>query len=90
MGFLFLGFPSAWDKVFALLTGLLIVVMAMRSKPVNVGSNQTLRTDPNIAVPFIEHKTITRNPPIVPPSSKSESPTASPVENFIKTDATIS
>jgi len=30
MVFLFLGFPSSWEKVFAILTGLLIIFLAYR------------------------------------------------------------
>jgi hypothetical protein len=32
MIFLFLGFPSSWEKAFAILTGLLIIVIAYRIK----------------------------------------------------------
>jgi cytoskeletal protein RodZ len=32
MIFLFLGFPSSWEKVFAILTGLLVIFMAYRIK----------------------------------------------------------
>ncbi len=32
MAFLFLGFPSDWDKVFSLVTGLLIIAIAFKFK----------------------------------------------------------
>lgn len=31
--FLFLGFPSSWDKVFAILTGLIIVAITVSLRP---------------------------------------------------------
>lgn len=49
IAFLFLGFPSSWDKVFALLTGLLIITIAFKFKPLE-------KVVPADRVPYVEHK----------------------------------
>jgi len=48
MIFLFLGFPSAWDKAFALIAGALIAIISYRGMP----AGKTQSAD----MPFIEHK----------------------------------
>lgn len=50
MAFLFLGFPSSWDKLFAVITGIVIVVFAYRLKLEMKTSNVSKN------VPFVEHK----------------------------------
>ena len=52
--FLFLGFPSSWDRVFALISGLLIVIIAYRLK-----SETSTRSLGNM--PYVEHKSDTIN-----------------------------
>lgn len=49
MAFLFLGFPSAWDKLFALVAGALIVTIAFALKPKEKSALKG-------TVPFVEHK----------------------------------
>lgn len=39
MGFLFLGIPSSWHKVVAVLTGLIIVSIALSLRPEQSASN---------------------------------------------------
>ncbi len=52
MIFLFLGFPSSWDKIIALVSGLLIIVISYRTK------SRDNRDDVlSSQVPYIEHKT---------------------------------
>lgn len=48
MLFLFLGFPQSWDKIIALITGFVIIVVAYKIKPGIVSSKYD--------IPFIEHK----------------------------------
>lgn len=60
MIFLFLGFPSAWDKIFSLIAGLLIIAVAFR-----------FRSQPktsNLQMPYVEHK----NDQIVRPQNLAE------------------
>ena len=47
--FLFLGIPSTWDKIFAILTGLIIVVSAVRMKT-------SKKIVSNSMMPYVEHK----------------------------------
>ena len=47
--FLFLGFSLAWEQIFAVITGLVIVIMAYRTAP-------PVKTTDASAVPFVEHK----------------------------------
>jgi hypothetical protein len=49
MALLFLGFPAAWDKIFALVTGLMIIIAAFRSGPVAPASQAK-------HVPYVEHR----------------------------------
>ena len=49
MAFLFLGFPSAWDKVFALLSGLIILVVAFKTE-------RRQRPSSAANIPYVEHK----------------------------------
>ena len=49
MVFLFLGFLMVWEQVIAVVTGLILIVMAYRSAP----HEETATTS---SVPFIEHK----------------------------------
>lgn len=49
MVFLFLGFPSAWDKVFALVTGFLLCLVAFKLE-------RSPRGGTKMQVPFVEHK----------------------------------
>ena len=102
MAFLFLGFPSTWDKIFSLITGLLIVAVAFKFKTVD-------KIDTNANVPFKEHKNYNQpssnffekknqdivNPPdstISSPNSTSNSETLSPIadENITKSDSIVS
>ncbi len=59
--FLFLHFPSTWDKIFAVLTGLLVIIVAFKfktpSKTASIGQ-----------VPYVEHKS-SAQPRIVPEES---------------------
>jgi hypothetical protein len=48
--FLFLGFPSAWNKIFAVITGLLIIAAAYRLGGAPSGSKIEKQ------VPYVEHK----------------------------------
>jgi hypothetical protein len=47
--FLFLGFPPVWDKIFALIVGVLIIVIAFKSKP----PVEPISSD---RIPYMEHK----------------------------------
>ena len=50
MVFLFLGFPSSWEKVFAILTGLLIIFLAYRIRfKEAVPSKESVFTDQHAA-----------------------------------------
>ena len=49
MVYLFLGFPAAWDKIFALLTGAFIIFVAFKQK------NAAPASSPR-DVPYVEHK----------------------------------
>ena len=49
MGFLFLGFPMRWEQFFALLTGLIIVIVAYRTP-------RAIKMADENAIPFVEHK----------------------------------
>jgi hypothetical protein len=62
MLFLFLGFPSSWDKVFALISGIIIVVISITLKP----PQRIVHKD---SVPFVEHKSTT--PPHIADSTVS-------------------
>lgn len=54
MAFLFLGFPSSWDKVLALVTGLILVIMAYSLRPDrSLDSRNPVRRE---HVPYVEHK----------------------------------
>lgn len=90
MAFLFLGFPSAWDKVFALLTGLLIIVIAFRSGSMNAESKSNSKNGSVAGVPYVEHKTIVKNPQTSFSSVDVETPIPNSGNDFIKTDSTIS
>ena len=48
MALLFLGFPSSWDKILYVITGLIIVIMAYNSKPEI--------SEPASNVPFEEYR----------------------------------
>jgi hypothetical protein len=50
MVFLFLGFPSDWNKIIAVVTGFFILVGAYRLKDKSAGSA------PSRPVPYIEHR----------------------------------
>ena len=56
----FLGFPLDWEKALACLSGLLIVILAYRLKPVNADKN-----DP-AAMPYAEHKSEINGPSNAP------------------------
>lgn len=93
MAFLFLGFPAAWDKAFALLTGFLIVIMAFRisRSGSNIEANVNVRTNSTNNLPYIEHKTDTKNPSMSSSSPiKVQEPISNSGNDFIRTDATIS
>ncbi|MEI8248868.1 MAG: hypothetical protein WCG07_00020 [Candidatus Taylorbacteria bacterium] len=64
IAFLFLGFSLAWEQVFAVITGLVIVIMAYRTAPI-------AKTTDESAVPFVEHKS---------PSQKVESSAISEIQ----------
>ena len=62
MVFLFLGFSATWDKVFSLIIGLLVIVIAFKFKP----STKTVSIN---NIPYVDHKTtntpnITNNPSV--------------------------
>ena len=50
MVFLFISFPAALDKVFALASGAIIIIVAFALKPKN-------KDLPKGVVPFVEHRT---------------------------------
>ncbi len=64
--FLFLHFPSTWNKIFAVVTGLLIIIIALKFKSAGkvVSAGQ---------VPYVEYKSATKTPPI----TNTDLPTAS-------------
>jgi hypothetical protein len=79
MAFLFLGFPSYMDKIFSLITGLLIIVIALKFDALN----KIVSAKP---VSFVEHKNSVQTPVASSASSatvtsdtitKSDSPIAS-------------
>ncbi|MES2216161.1 MAG: hypothetical protein V4481_02600 [Patescibacteria group bacterium] len=52
--FPFLGFPSEWNKIFAVATGILICFAAYRSNPdVSIGSGKEDH------IPYVEHRSDT-------------------------------
>ncbi len=54
MAFLFLGFPSAWDKVFALVSGFIVIVVAFKlERRAKAASGQ---------VPFVDYKNNSSQP----------------------------
>ena len=55
--FLFLGFPSAWDRILAVVTGLLIIIIAYRIPPQVKCCSDDCECEEKKDVPFIEHKT---------------------------------
>ncbi|MFA6295363.1 MAG: hypothetical protein WC666_02990 [Candidatus Paceibacterota bacterium] len=57
MFFLFLGFPSAWDRILAVVTGLIIMIIAYRIPPQVKCCSDDCRCEEEKDVPFIEHKT---------------------------------
>ncbi len=61
--FLFLGFPPVWDKIFALIVGILIIVIALKTQPPQ-------RQIPADRIPYVEHKSVP--PPSAPSSTASE------------------
>ena len=73
IAFLFLGFPSSWHNVLAVLTGILMIILAYRLPSEAKPENKT-------AVPFIEHK----NPPVpteVMPEKVAENTPTDPIES---------
>lgn len=50
--FLFLGFPSGWDKAIAAITGVLVIGLAYKMAPV---SNEDAKAS-NPSLNFVEHK----------------------------------
>ena len=64
MAFLFLGFPSGWDKAFALLSGLALIAVAYSLRPEG-------KQAPAEKIPYAEH----RNQPVKPmPEAKHIQP----------------
>ena len=53
MIFLFLGFPIGWEQVLALITGLVIIIVAYRMPPF-------IREAKASSIPFVEHKSETK------------------------------
>lgn len=82
MAFLFLKFPAAWDKIFALVTGLLIIIAAFRS-------GQTGKANRDTQVPYVEHKQQDmRQRTTSQPGTTSS--TSTPMGTITSTDATAS
>ena len=52
MAFLFIGFPLKIEKIFALITGLAVVIVAYRMK----NSESDMYSKHTESVPFVEHK----------------------------------
>jgi len=57
MVFLFLGFPSGWNKLLALISGLLTIVVAYRMPPAI--------SEPAKNLPYVEH----RSTPVIKPAA---------------------
>ena len=53
MVFLYLGFPTGWDKIFALITGLLIILISFRVT--GRGHPPTSRTHKDHASAYVEN-----------------------------------
>lgn len=51
--FLFLGFPPAWDYVFAVISGLALIVTAYLIKPAIAAADPSSASS---ATPYVEHK----------------------------------
>ncbi|OHA17016.1 MAG: hypothetical protein A3C79_01905 [Candidatus Taylorbacteria bacterium RIFCSPHIGHO2_02_FULL_45_28] len=90
MVFLFLGFPTTWDKVLSLVTGVLIIVVASKFKP---ATREILPEH----LSYIEHKSVKPIESVAKPidSSKQQttitSPTlANPTGTITSTDAMAS
>ena len=54
--FLFLGFPSAWDKILAVATGLIIVSIAYRMAPQIEHCSENCQCESKRDMPFVQHK----------------------------------
>ena len=51
--FLFLGFPSAWEELLAVVSGIVIIGIAYRMVPeVKISAGQEAHKD----IPYVEHK----------------------------------
>ena len=85
MAFLFLGFPSSWQKILAILTGLLVIFMAYRIKikeNFSAGNapfkdNLSEKASPNVpADPFKQPAAVDptvsafQNPPVITDANK--------------------
>ncbi|MFA6315457.1 MAG: hypothetical protein WC648_03785 [Candidatus Paceibacterota bacterium] len=57
--FLFMGFPPGWDKLFAIVSGVLMVVISYR-----LGTSDRKSSDSN-NVPFVEHHRDSASPSII-------------------------
>lgn len=80
MVFLFLKFPAVWDKVFALVTGLFIIIAAFRSGP-------TGKMNKDNQVPYVEHKHQDMRERAI---SEHDATNSTPTGNITSTDATAS
>ncbi len=72
--FLFLGFPHSWDKLFAVVCGLLIIAISYRIRP-------PVSSAAPRAMPYVEHKSAGPAPtspitsPITSPNPEHNDPT---------------
>ena len=80
MIFLFLGFPPEWDKILALVFGLLIIVVSfrIRSTPKPVAPDR---------VPYVEHRASTV---VTPAPISSQATNTGPADTITSTDSTTS
>jgi hypothetical protein len=83
MIYLFLGFPPEYDKTFSLIVGILIIIIAIKSKPAAVQI-------PADRMPYVEHKSIAKAPAATPAPSVSSTVTPASSETISSTDTTVS
>lgn len=79
--YLFLGFPPEYDKTFSLIVGILIIIIAVKSKP-------SVPQVPTDRMPYVEHKSIAKAPAPTPVVPSTVTPTSS--ESISSTDTTVS
>ena len=65
MVFLFLGFPSTWDKWLAVITGILIIAIAYKMNPEKKAPATAADAHSETSAPFVENGDVHGNTPSI-------------------------